>query len=49
MAQHSYRFCRKISPVIPVATWPRLLFEPFVDVEEEAPMIGASGDLIGLR
>ena len=49
MAQDSCRLREKISPGHPSGNLAETLIEPPVDVEEEAPMIGASGHSIGLR
>ena len=49
MAQDSCRLREKISPGHPSGNLAETLIESPVDVEEEAPMIGASGHSIGLR
>ena len=49
MAQDSCRLREKISPGHPNGNLAEILIERPVDVEEEAPMIGASGHSIGLR
>ena len=49
MAQDSCRFREKISPGHPSGNLAKTLIEPPVDVEDEAPIIGASEYFTELR